>query len=374
MLIKTLHILTYIAIFQSIVLVINLFLKKGDIFSRNILIALFLSFAIFLSGNVLQYFQGFKFNFVLHILNLFVFLSAPLLYFYFLAKIDNKANFNLKDFIHFIPFCAIFVIVALLIITLPRNSVPFNNYGPFIMGLLFIQNVYYLHKIRIKLNTGRTVLVSKSQRLYGTEATTNSINFEINRLQKLLVLFLVVLLIKTGFLLICRVTGIMQICIIFTGIFFIITFFIINNIVIFGLSKSTVFDNKVKYQSTTIKKDLKVEYLAKLENAILKEKVYIDPLLTLEKLSRNLKIPKNYLSLLINENYALNFNEFINQLRINDAKTILGSGNGDLKIIDIAYQVGFNSKSTFNTAFKRYTGETPSVFISRILKDEVYSN
>ena len=368
MIITVLHFLTYIAIFQSVILIINLSIKKGDDFSRYILIALFISFGIFLSGNVMQYFQGIKFNFrLLHILNLFVFLSPPLLYFYFLSKLENKSELRKKDFIHFIPFIAIFIIMTMLFSVLSKKAIKFVNYGPVIMGLLFIQNAFYLHIIWRKLKNTKSNYVSKSQKYSNYEASVNSINFELTRLQKLLIA-------KTAFFLICRFTGIIQICVIFTGIFFILTFFIINNIVIFGLSKSTVFDNRVKYQSTFINRDLKVEYLAKLENAITTGKIYLDPLLTLEKLSKNLKIPKNYLSLLINENYALNYNELINQLRIKDAKSIISASIGDLKIIDIAYQVGFNSKSTFNAAFKRYTGETPSIFLSKILKKEVYSN
>lgn len=375
LIIKILHFLTYIAIFQSIVLIINLYSKKGDNFSRYILIALFLSFAIFLSGNVIQYFQGKKFDIrVIHSLNLFVFLSAPLLYFYFLSKLENKSKFIPRDLIHFIPFIFIFVTMTTLFIVLRRYSVKFINYGPVVMGLLFFQNLYYLVKIWEKMKKTKAVYSIKRQNYYSYEATINSINFELTRLQKLLLMFLVILLFKTVFFLICRFTGIIQICGIFTGIFFILTFFIINNIVLFGLSKSNIFDNKVKYQSTSINKNIKAEYLTKLESAINAEKIFLDPLLTLEKLSKILKIPKNHLSLLINENYALNFNELINQLRINEAKTIINSNNGELKIIDIAYQVGFNSKSTFNMAFKRYTGETPSMFISKMMKNVVYSN
>ena len=61
----------------------------------------------------------------------------------------------------------------------------------------------------------------------------------------------------------------------------------------------------------------------------------------------------------------MNFNELINKYRIEKAAKIIDDSNGDAVIIDIAYSVGFNSKSTFNKAFKKFINMTPSDYLTR---------
>jgi AraC-like DNA-binding protein len=129
-----------------------------------------------------------------------------------------------------------------------------------------------------------------------------------------------------------------------------------------GLSKSKLFEDTRKYENSPISEDLKKEYLMKIEKAFTKE-VYVDPLITLDKLSKSIHIPKNHLSQIINESYELNFNEFINKYRIERAKRLIEQSNEGAIFIDIAYSVGFNSKSTFNKAFRKFTGMTPSNYL-----------
>ena len=363
MILKILQILSYAALIQLIVLIINLVISKGNRFGRYILITLFLTFGAFLAGNLFLMTKGVGFYKIFHLMNLVVFLSAPLLYVYFLIRLENKSGFVLKDILHFLPFVIIFGVITPVLIHSTRKTLPFNNYGPVIMGLLFIQNVFYLIVVLKKLKDKKNNPVSLPHRFYNIQATSNSINYEINRIHKLFTLFFVIIIAKTGLMLACRIFSLMTICALFTGSFFLLTFLLINNIILFGLSKSSIFDDRPKYHSRNLNEELQAEYIQRLEKAMYTDRVYLDPLLTLERLSKSLKIPRNYLSQLINEHFALNFNEMINQFRINDAKEIMNSNKQNFTIIDIAYQVGFNSKSTFNSAFKRYTGKTPSTFL-----------
>ena len=84
--------------------------------------------------------------------------------------------------------------------------------------------------------------------------------------------------------------------------------------------------------------------------------------LTLNQLADLLGIHPNHLSQVINEFSHKNFFDFINHYRIEAAKEMLSEPDQDNTIIEIAYAVGFNTKSTFNAAFKKNTGTTPSVF------------
>jgi AraC-like DNA-binding protein len=94
-----------------------------------------------------------------------------------------------------------------------------------------------------------------------------------------------------------------------------------------------------------------------------REKPYTDPDLKLQNLSDHLGIPSYELSQIINTGLNRNFCDLINSFRIEEAKQRLTDpDNQHLTIIAIAYDVGFNSKSAFNTAFKKNTSMTPSQY------------
>ena len=93
------------------------------------------------------------------------------------------------------------------------------------------------------------------------------------------------------------------------------------------------------------------------------EKSYRDSLLSLKSLAKKISIGERYLSQIINEFYNENFYDFVNRYRIEESKEIIRTINGNPKtILSIAYDVGFNSKSTFNSAFKKNTGYTPKEY------------
>jgi AraC-like DNA-binding protein len=101
----------------------------------------------------------------------------------------------------------------------------------------------------------------------------------------------------------------------------------------------------------------------KLENFIHTEKPYLNSELTMPLLADQLKVSMHHLSQVINEQYGLNFSDFINQYRIEEMKTKLTDTRyHHFKIEQIAFDTGFNSKSTFQAAFKKFTGRTPSEY------------
>lgn len=107
----------------------------------------------------------------------------------------------------------------------------------------------------------------------------------------------------------------------------------------------------------------KNEYLKKLTLFMEKEKPYLDFELTLQKLAFQTNIPERELSILINHHLGKHFFDFINEYRINYAKVILENPDKkDITVLEVLYQVGFNSKSSFYTAFKKNTNQTPTQF------------
>ena len=93
------------------------------------------------------------------------------------------------------------------------------------------------------------------------------------------------------------------------------------------------------------------------------QKPYLNPSLTLRNLAEKIQMNSRELSVLINQNLNKHFFDFVNEYRIEEAKNILkDSSKKEFTVLEILYEVGFNSKSSFNTAFKKHTGLTPTQF------------
>jgi AraC-like DNA-binding protein len=93
------------------------------------------------------------------------------------------------------------------------------------------------------------------------------------------------------------------------------------------------------------------------------EKPYTDGDLTLQKLARKLLISPHHLSQTLNERLRQNFFDFVNSYRIEEAKRrLVDPAKKHYSILGIAEEVGFNSKSAFNVAFKKHANMTPSEF------------
>ena len=99
----------------------------------------------------------------------------------------------------------------------------------------------------------------------------------------------------------------------------------------------------------------------KIEGALARPDVYGDSLLNLRSLSRTIGEKAHYVSQVINQDLDATFYELVSRYRIEQAKKLLADAPNQT-VLEIALAVGFNAKSTFNTAFRRYAGMTPSEF------------
>jgi AraC-like DNA-binding protein len=105
-------------------------------------------------------------------------------------------------------------------------------------------------------------------------------------------------------------------------------------------------------------------YYSSLIQLMDSEKLFLDSKLSIKTVADKLEMSVNHLSQVINQQSGKNFFKFINEYRVEEAKKfLLDQSNKKYTILAIAYDCGFNSKSSFNTIFKQYTGKTPSDFI-----------
>lgn len=119
-----------------------------------------------------------------------------------------------------------------------------------------------------------------------------------------------------------------------------------------------------KTAQTALQTDELTRYRARLEKFMEEQKPYLDPELTIEKLSELTRIKKLLLSQTLNKSFDKNFFTFIKEYRVRHVEAELkNKNNKDRTILDIAYMSGFNSKSGFHRAFKDVSGKTPTEYM-----------
>jgi len=117
----------------------------------------------------------------------------------------------------------------------------------------------------------------------------------------------------------------------------------------------------IRYANKKISLEQAMALTEKLEKLILEEELYKNPDLKLNDLSKKINISGHQLSQLLNDNLGKSFAAYINGFRINEACKLI-INDKSIKLEAIGYEVGFNSKSTFYTAFKKHKQTTPTLY------------
>lgn len=120
-------------------------------------------------------------------------------------------------------------------------------------------------------------------------------------------------------------------------------------------------DIKTRYQRSKIDTLSAERIVARLKVLMEEEKLFLSPFLTLQDLSSHSGVPKHKLSQALNVHLQKSFFDYINEWRVNHVVLLLNE-KPDETLTNIAFEAGFNSKSTFNKAFKTVTGKTPTTF------------
>jgi AraC-like DNA-binding protein len=118
-----------------------------------------------------------------------------------------------------------------------------------------------------------------------------------------------------------------------------------------------------KYTRSGLKDKQAEEYLKKLISYVEEKKPYLDRDLSIQDLSDATDISRHHITQILNEKHKKNFFSFINEYRVREViARFEDQKNNNYTILAIAYDSGFNSKTTFNSIFKSQTGMTPSEF------------
>jgi AraC-like DNA-binding protein len=233
---------------------------------------------------------------------------------------------------------------------------------PRISGSVFflIQNMVYLTAVllNIKLSNHsiRTLLLKSKQNPHPG-------------LRFLLMAYIILWTVQIQTFLILDLWNKYRLCPYLTSIYFLVVFILMTIFIYRILTKPRWFLLEKKYRNSPLNEKEKQMIYDRLIDYFEKQQVYQDSSLTLPKLAKSLGVASWYLSQVINEKFGRNFYEFVNSYRIKDSMHRLQQANKSQNILQIAYEVGFNSKSAFNLAFKKYTGKTPACYKQQTLQD-----
>lgn len=347
------------------------FRKQGDYLSKILIGSFVLIHSLFILEAFL-YFSNYRYYIpqVYMISSSVALLYGPILYFYF-KRISKQYLLVARDSLHLIPT------IILLLFLIPVYALPNEEKINIMTGssklykikdfmyIVFIPKVIslciYGYLIsRLHFNKESRSKLKTNLKLYCWESSIYNIH-----IIYLLSYVIYGLSISNTFLATPAIVHHIQIVAMSAMVVYIVCMSYVEPQLIVLLTPKSQLQAKYKNSGLTVaySKQLKQQLLHLLEE----EEIYKDNTLCLERLAERLNTTKHNASQIINEHFNMNFFELINSYRIHHAKMLFEHDTyANLKIIDVAYEIGFNNKTTFNKAFKQLTSVTPSQYKKRL--------
>jgi AraC-like DNA-binding protein len=357
--------LSFLIAFQ--LLFVGIFLithKKGNRRNNRILAMLFILLGWNMGDLTLQM-NGvvLKWGFLQHIDDGFILLYGPLFYFYAQGVIFKDFKLSLKNLLHLIPYLLLAILVLSLRNLTPStseeifaNAVPWQLY----LGLAFM----YVH-LFVYLGLVYKVLWTYRKVIKNTYSQIDQIN--LNWLSSALNTFglLIFASLMHNFVSFTENRIVFIVALILLLIFL---FYFVNKVILKALRQPEIFagitqNETTKYLGSNLTPSQIEEHKKQLLALLKTEKPFLNPQVSITDLSEELSVSTKHLSQVINQSFNKSFFDFINAYRIQEVQHILKDSKDDkLTVLEVMYEAGFNSKSSFNTAFKKETGQTPTEF------------
>jgi AraC-like DNA-binding protein len=340
-------------------------LKKGRKLSSVILAVFFASKVVGLTNHLILRLN--LASFLLYFAFVpFAFLYGPSLYYFVLSVLDKNFSLKKKDAVHLLPFIICFSYLAMIyhFRSAASKAQIWNAYldqfpvpAIVIIAVLNLLIVGYITASFLALRSHRRELENMCSTI--DRARLRWIRFILSGFSFIWALDMVQFALRT----------VASSPLVLNSAAVVLLFIFANVAVFKGLREPEVFngaEEMPKYHRSRLTRLEGEGYLRRLLLAMRSEKPYLDAGLTIVKLGRRLSIPPRYLSQVINEHLKVNFYDFVNGYRVEEAKRLLDDGShGQKNLLEILYEAGFNTKSAFNRAFKKHTGMTPSRYKSR---------
>lgn len=352
------------------ILLIAVFLKNKSNNYSNILFTCFIGIVtmqvIFKLSNL--YINPCYYGPVFNIFYFLPYLYGPLTYLYIKKSIDENSRFRFSETAHLLPF-AVSVMIVLT-----------TGYGIIDIFSFIDVNIYNITDSFVQLIV-LSIYITACKKLFRNSRAKRSLPTEFDALMKWYNTFTnIVLALGVVFIIVLTLMyyRVELYNIKFGDLNFI---FLLHPALIFWISYSALaapelfrssnhiiggtatVQSYVKYQNNLIPEAELARILEKLNKFMTEKRAFLDPDLSLESLSELVNIPRHVISQAINVKLKMNFNDYVNLQRIENAKSeLINPKKQHFTIAAIAFESGFNSISTFNETFKKHTSMTPSQF------------
>ena len=374
--------LYYIGISQALFVSLVLFTKANKQGSDFVLMAwlLTISFKMMILLISAEHGEFFDNQFSIGLIPL---TFGPFLFLYTKNLLYRRWFFKSRDFLHYTPF----IFFTFLYFTFFKGKLSFDNHMFFLDdGYLWVRLMYSIaFMISVSYYTFLTLkILGRHRKQLKDRFSFLSESNELNWLCVLTAIFGVTyflyfslgtynVLMKKGFFDIAYTSDVFLTILAFSVSYFGIKqpylFKVIpeENEEFMALKKKN--ESKRKYKNSNLTEEQKEEYVKHIFTFMDEERPFINAELTVQDLSKQLNISRHHLTELLNNDIGKNFFTFINEYRVEEVKRrLLDARFEHLTIVAIAFESGFNSKSTFNSIFKQNTGNTPSQWKTAELK------
>lgn len=299
------------------------------------------------------------------------FTYGPLLFLYVSFMTNPEKKFNWLALLHFIPFLVFFAVsVIFRSVPLLRDLRSFFEPDRFISLRIVYSTIMFLSVTGYSILA--FVLIKRHQDNLKNLISYTSGIVTLNWLKILAISFYIaflLLFILGGLNMIGDIIPFDPYFVVFgfiSAFSFVYSFYGIKQPVIFGQEININEDDKKeteKYSRSGLKDAQAEEYLDRLIKVMETDKPYLDRDLSINDLAVSTGIPRHHITQVLNEKHGRNFFTFINEYRVKEVISRFGDPvNNNFTILAIAYDSGFNSKTTFNSIFKSLTGLTPSEY------------
>jgi len=292
-------------------------------------------------------------------------LDGPLVYLFISSLFLPSFKFNRRTFIHFIPVVIFlsYMFFAFWSLEQPVKTALINSYD------IAYSWHYVLIDLLVKsLRIGYIIATLRLVKKYAN--TDKTVTAEHTPwIRYILTVFLVLLLwewLLTALKVYALNYSINLKLLEFIGLTDYYAMFALINLMIYVVLMETI--NKGHFKKNKLSEPVNMDYVARIEQAMNSDKLYLNPNLSFERFSEQIDIPVKELSSTINRHFEINFYEYINQYRVIEARDrLIAADNVDKNITEIFYSAGFNSKSVYNTLFKKVYKCTPSQYRKQAL-------
>lgn len=290
----------------------------------------------------------------------FATLAPTIVYYYVVSVIYGRINFTNKSFLHLLPLLINGIIFVLFINSIDQK-----------------QNLLYLAKsVTISLYIIYPLLMIKTLADFYNHKVFSLKVFKYNKTKTSLIRLLVFMMILHFCILVAKYTvpyfigggektmDIINLCFLML-LGYAISYVIISEpkIIQYGEDKIGLGGFK-KYEKSKLSRSEAENNVSILNKIMEDQQPYLDSDFNLAQFSTLSKITSHCISETLNGLVGQSFNDYVNNYRVEEFKKLaIKDGNKQFTILALAFEAGFKSKATFNAAFKKLTGETPSQFI-----------